>query len=382
MTLKRKNQLPVFLDFFCGSGLVTEALKDCFQATWANDNSSMKAVVYRVNQGDAHFDGRSIEHVEGERLPDAVLSWASFPCQDLSLAGNLNGINASRSGLVWEWLRVMKEMGDRKPRILAMENVAGLVSSHEGRNYRALHEALGELGYQCGAMLLDAVRWVPQSRPRIFVVAVPRGLKAPALMDSKANWLHSDAVIKASQGLKDWVWWKLPSPPPRTASLDDLVEWDAPHDDEVRIRRNLSLIPEKHQSRLLLELANGFRVAPGYRRTRKRQVLELRFDGIAGCLRTPEGGSSRQYLVLKKEGHLVTRLLTIREVARLMGAPEDYKLPATYNDAYWTLGDAVAVPPVRFLASNLLAPLAQLLTPRTDAKIRRATADHSLLAAA
>ena len=97
---------------------------------------------------------------------------------------------------------------------------------------------------------------------------------------------------------------------------------------------------------------------PGYKRTRNgRQVLELRFDGIAGCLRTPEGGSSRQLLVLKRDGVLTTRLLTARETARLMGAPDRYQLPENYNDAYKAMGDAVAVPAVRFLAKNLLLPL-------------------------
>ena len=101
---------------------------------------------------------------------------------------------------------------------------------------------------------------------------------------------------------------------------------------------------------------------PAYKRTRKgRQVLELRFDGIAGCLRTPEGGSSRQILVITENGDIRTRLLTVRETARLMGAPDDYKLPGSYNDGYKAMGDAVAVPVARFLAENLLAPIAARL---------------------
>ena len=93
-------RLP-FLDFFAGSGLVTEALRHEFRAVWANDNSRKKAEVYRVNHGSDHFDGRSVEDVGGDDVPDAVLSWASFPCQDLSLAGNLDGIHGERSGLIW-----------------------------------------------------------------------------------------------------------------------------------------------------------------------------------------------------------------------------------------------------------------------------------------
>ena len=98
---------------------------------------------------------------------------------------------------------------------------------------------------------------------------------------------------------------------------------------------------------------------PAYKRTRNhKQVLEVRFDGIAGCLRTPNGGSSRQNIVIADDGILRTRLLTVREAARLMGAPDSYELPGNYNDGYRAMGDAVAVPVASFLAKELLAPLA------------------------
>jgi hypothetical protein len=71
-------------------------------------------------------------------------------------------------------------------------------------------------------------------------------------------------------------------------------------------------------------------VAPGYKRIRfGRQVLELRFDGVAGCRRTARGGSSRQVLVLRRERSLQTRRLTVREAARRMGAPETYQIPGS-----------------------------------------------------
>jgi DNA (cytosine-5)-methyltransferase 1 len=82
---------------------------------------------------------------------------------------------------------------------------------------------------------------------------------------------------------------------------------------------------------------------------------------MAGCLRTPEGGSSRQLLILARDGALATRLLTVEETARLMGAPTRYKIPGSYNDGYKAMGDAVSVPAVRYLARHLLFPLAQRL---------------------
>ena len=137
---------PTFLDFFCGSGLVTEGFRGVFDPVWSNDNSEMKADVYRINHGRDHFDARSITEVRGQQVPPAHLSWASFPCQDLSLAGNLGGLNGARSGLVWEWLRVMREMGRRRPPILVIENVTGFVSAAGGAHYDEVHRVLNRLG--------------------------------------------------------------------------------------------------------------------------------------------------------------------------------------------------------------------------------------------
>lgn len=353
---------PPFLDFFAGSGLVTEGMSGYFRAVWANDICAKKAAVYQANFGDSHFSLGDIKDARGEDLPNAALGWASFPCQDLSLAGQMSGLHGKRSGLVWEWLRIIDEMGERKPPILVAENVTGLVSAEEGAHYRMLHQALQKRGYRSGALALDAIRWVPQSRPRIFVVCVRDDLDVSAFFDRFPSWAHSSAIIRASMGLDDFVWWKLPKPPMRETLLENLLENEAPSDDETTVKRTLSLVAPPHKARLLLELTNGFRVAPGYKRTRGgQQVLELRFDNVSGCLRTPEGGSSRQTLVLKQpDGRLATRLLTVREAARLMGVRDDYKIPGSYNDGYRAMGDAVAVPVVQHLAQHLLSPIGAL----------------------
>ncbi len=115
-------------EFFAGSGLVAYGLRGLFSPVWANDISEQKAAVYRANFSKKHFVLDDIKNISGAKLPPADLSWASFPCQDLSLAGNMGGINAERSGLVWEWLRVLDEM-PAAPRVLALENVTGLLLS-------------------------------------------------------------------------------------------------------------------------------------------------------------------------------------------------------------------------------------------------------------
>ena len=352
----QKNPIP-FLEFFAGSGLVAYALRPYFKPEWANDICEKKAAVYDANHSSERFHLGSIEDVSGADLPHAAMAWASFPCQDLSLAGLTAGIEGERSGLVWHWLRAMDEMKEMPP-VLVAENVVGLVSAAGGAHYRLLHRALHRRGFKIGAFILDAIDWVPQSRPRVFVVAIKNGVLAPPnLIASEPTWIHSRAIINVAEDLDGWVWWNLPKPAPRKRELSDLIEWNAPCDDEETAERNLRLIPEDHRKKLA---EGNFSVAPGYKRTRKNgQVLELRFDGVAGCLRTPEGGSSRQFLILKRNGKLATRLLTVRETARLMGAPDSFRLPGTYNDGYKAMGDAVAVPVARWLGKRLLAPLAQ-----------------------
>lgn len=340
-------------EFFAGSGLVAYGLKGMFSPVWANDISAQKAAVYEANFGDEHFTLGDIRDVKGAELPFAHLSWASFPCQDLSLAGSIGGIHAPRSGLVWEWLRILDETAE-PPKILALENVTGLLSSNGGNNYRALHAALVERGYDCGAIVLNAAYFVPQSRPRVFVIAVRRGCKIPdELTGTGPCWLHSKAAVELGSSLPGWIWWKTDRPPHRRKWLKDIIREDEPFDKD----RVLELIPERHRKKL-----DGFEsvCVTGYRRTRHgEQQLELRFDGIAGCLRTPEGGSSRQYLVVKKGGEVHARLLTVREAARLMGAPDSFRLPGSYNDGYKAMGDAVAMPVARFLGERFLIRLAE-----------------------
>ncbi len=351
----RDSGRPGFLEFFAGSGLVAKGLESHFKAVWANDICAKKASVYTANHGSNEFHLGSIADVAGESLPKAALSWASFPCQDLSLAGLTAGIHAERSGLVWEWLRIMDEMPVR-PKVLVAENVTGLVSAGGGLHYRALHKALASRGYTVGAVMLDAAHWVPQSRQRVFVIAVESDrLVQSHLLDTGPNWAHPLTLVNAAKGLDDWVWWKLPVPAPRKTSLSDVVEWNAPCDQEPEAERKIRLVSPAHRERLGRADAAAI---PGYTRTRKNgPVLELRFDGVAGCLRTAEGGSSRQVLLIKRDNKIHSRLLTVREAARLMGAPDSYRIPGSYNDGYTAMGDAVAVPVAEYLGKHLLSPL-------------------------
>ena len=158
-----------------------------------------------------------------------------------------------------------------------------------------------------------------------------------------------------------WVWWRLDAPARRNSDLSSLLE-----PDEAMTWRSaaqtldlLAMMEPRHRARVDTAMASGARSAGAvFRRTRKGvQRAEVRFDGLAGCLRTPRGGSSRQMLLIIDEGKVRSRLLTGREGARLMGLPDSYHLPLTTTSALHVVGDGVAVPVVRHLARDVLEPL-------------------------
>jgi len=358
------------LDFFAGSGLVRLGLEPEFETVWANDLSAKKAVVHHANFGGDAFILSDIQEVQGHRLPGADLAWASFPCQDLSLAGNLSGMKAgTRSGLFWEWMRVLDEISEsrRSPRVLVAENVVGFLVANGGADFQTAYRALRERGYLAGAVVLDARLFVPQSRPRAFLVAVKEGTDLRGLVQGgPSEPFHTPAVVRAAAAAdSEWLWWSLPIPNRRVPKFSDICEQSAPS-EEVPLGEFERMLSSVNREKLRAAIQVGrLHCGTGYKRTRpvgdgsRRTVLELRFDGVAGCLRTPEGGSSRQVVVLVEKGRIRTRLLTVRECARLMGAPDSFQVPGSYNDGYRAMGDAVAVPVTRWLAQHLLSPVAQ-----------------------
>ena len=106
-------------------------------------------------------------------------------------------------------------------------------------------------------------------------------------------------------------------------------------------------------------MIHGSRTSYGtvFRRIRNgKSMAELRTDGVAGCLRTPRGGSGRQILVAAGKGRFAVRLLTPRECARLMGA-DKFVIKASLNQALFGFGDAVCVPVIEWIARNYLNPV-------------------------
>ena len=357
-------------EFFAGGGLAGIGLADAgFRTLFANDIDAAKARAFRANHPDSPLQEGDIWDLTQDDLPGKPdLCWASSPCQDVSLAGARGGLEARRSGAFWGFWRLMQGLADqnRAPRVVVIENVVGLLTSAEGRDFAAVCSALVEGGYRVGALDMDAALWLPQSRPRLFIVGL---LNNDGPEASGPGPFHSSRLIAAHERLPEpvkahWAWWSLPKPPRRNQDLAALLEPDASVDwfDAQQTATLLALASPLHRTRLEAALQSGERrVAAAFRRVRtehgiKVQRLEVRLDGLAGCLRTPSGGSSRQYVLVCDGGEIRARRLTGRETARLMGLPDTYRLPASESAALKLMGDAVAVPVVRALAEGLLAP--------------------------
>lgn len=366
------RQAPfTFYEFFAGGGMARIGLGPKWRCLFANDIDPGKAQSYVANFGGDHFRLGDVWDLDVRDLPGrADLAWASSPCQDLSLAGARQGLQGSRSSAFWGFWRLVEQLDDegRAPRAIGVENVLGLLTSHGGADFTALCAALASRGYAVGALEIDAALFLPQSRPRLFVLAVRD--PPDALQDTGPGALHSAAVRKAFDRLPDelkgrWIWWQVSAPPRRNAILadvlgpDEAAEWLSPR----KTQRLISLMGEVHRRKLDEALASdGRQVGAAFRRTRTEhgrrvQRAEARFDGLAGCLRTPAGGSSRQFVLVVQGGEVRARLLDGREAARLMGLPEDYRLPPSATAALHLTGDGVACPVVRRLAEHILEPL-------------------------
>lgn len=372
-----------FYEFFAGGGMARAGLANGWRCLFANDFNEMKSRTYIANWGEDHFVLGDVGKVETSQLPDrADLTWASFPCQDLSLAGNYRGLGEAssevmtRSGTFWRFWNLMTQLRNegRAPRLIVLENVSGAITSRVGRDFEAICNALSGAGYRYGAVVIDAKHFVPQSRPRLFFVAVAEDVPVPtSLKHSAPDDLWHPAALRAAQARlcgkakAQWVWWSIAKPPARNIGFADIIEEKPTHcrwHSEAETRRLLGLMNPLHLAKIDQARASGERHVGGvYKRTRpdengiKRQRAEIRFDDISGCLRTPAGGSSRQAIVVVEGQSIRSRLLSPREAARLMGLDDEYVLPDRYNDAYHVAGDGVCVPVVRYIGAQLLEPI-------------------------
>lgn len=372
----KELRMHSFYEFFAGGGMARAGLGDSWNCTFANDFDYKKGATYETNWGSEALKIGDVRSITIDLLPDhADLAWGSFPCQDLSLAGGGAGLKGERSGTFFPFWKIMEGLmrDGRAPRLIVLENVLGTLTSHDGADFKAICRAFSESKYRYGALIINAALFLPQSRPRLFVIGVHESIEIPSSLISEepSDVFHPRSLLQAVSNLPDeafqsYVWWKMPKPPQHKMTFADIiekvptgVEWHT----ETETERLLNMMSPTNLEKVRKAVISKKRIVGGiYRRTRrdengiKVQRAEVRFD-VAGCLRTPAGGSSRQIVIVVDKGRVRTRLISARETARLMGLSDTYKLPKNYNEAYHLTGDGVAVPVVRYLAQEILEPL-------------------------
>jgi DNA (cytosine-5)-methyltransferase 1 len=380
---------PTFYEFFAGGGMARDGLGSEWQCVFSNDFDFKKGAAYQSNwdkDGQTVLKVGDIRKVETSELPGtADLAWASFPCQDLSLAGGGAGLRGERSGTFypfWDIVKLLIAEG-RAPRIVALENVTGTLTSHGGKDFEAICQTFADNGYRYGALVIDAALFVPHSRPRLFVIGVRDDVEVDEAMVAPGpiEPFHTRGLQAAYDRVNDeaktkWLWWNMPTPPHRNTVFADLIE-DKPDSVQwhtaAETTKLLGQMSPINLAKVEAAKRAGRRmVGAVYKRTRvedgvKHQRAEIRFDDLAGCLRTPSGGSSRQVIVVVDGNRIRSRLISSRETARLMGLDEEYVLPKNYNEAYHLTGDGVAVPVVRHLAQHVIEPLLRKLKAKDAA---------------
>lgn len=358
-----------FAEFFAGIGLVRMGLEhQGWSIAFANDISEQKYAMYQghFKNSNTYFLPGDVHAISARCVPHVTLATASFPCNDLSLAGSRKGLEGKHSSAVWGFIRILSQMAEHKPPLILLENVPGFLTSNNGEDFRQVLLSLNELGYSVDAFILDAAHFVPQSRQRLFVVGHLEPLFS--LSDLKASLWMSDTRPKMLVHFMlehpeiRWRLRSLPSQPDNVSTLASVLE-DLPESapewwSHKRASYLLTQMSSRHQ-----EIANQMIVREQwtygtvFRRMRNgKSTAELRTDGIAGCLRTPRGGSAKQILFKAGYGKYFARLLTSREAARLMGA-DDYQITVSSDQALFGFGDAVCVPVIEWIACNYLNPI-------------------------
>ncbi|BAZ14311.1 C-5 cytosine-specific DNA-methylase [Calothrix sp. NIES-4071] len=372
------TQNLLFAEFFAGIGLVRKGLEQegSWQCAFANDIDKFKADIYTRNFGKDDFLLDDIANIYANSIPDVTLVTASFPCQDLSLAGNRKGLTGNRSGTFFELIRIINELKTEKrlPSAVLLENVTGLLNSNNGKDIREVILSLNQLGYSCDVLVVNAAYFVPQSRPRVFIIGLNTSMSESLTNTGLKNISSNNTIyfqhpcrpssvqkIVAANPDLSWNFLDIPPLPIRKTDLADIIEINENQKwfNNVELARELSYIRDNSKNRLDKASSDAQTTGKtiyltGYRRMRKGLIcLETRNDSIAGCLRTASGGSSRQILIVVSPLAIKMRYMTAREYARLQGVEDSFWIPQNENLGRFAFGDAVAVPVITWIGREI-----------------------------
>lgn len=300
-----------FVDLFCGIGGFHQAAKNVsrssgapLEAVFASDINPACQLAYETNYqlrpaGD-------ITHVPASSIPDHELLFAGFPCQPFSIIGERKGFEDTRGTLFFEIARILEE---KRPQAFILENVKMLAGHQQGQTLRRILETLESLGYHVQHEVLNALHFgLPQKRERLFIVGTRE--EAPFAFPTGK---------KPMRPLKDIL--ENQTDPRYTAS------------QHIQNRRRAQQEPDAEPT-IWHENKSGHISKYPY----------------SCALRA---GASYNYLLVNGE-----RRLTEREMLRLQGFPDSFKITASYTVLRHQAGNSVPVPVVEAVLENLLKALA------------------------
>jgi DNA (cytosine-5)-methyltransferase 1 len=291
-----------FIDLFAGIGGFHQASNaHNGECVFASEIDAQASLAYEANYGIKPYG--DITKVDTQDIPDHDLLCAGFPCQPFSIIGNKNGFDDIRGTLFFEIANILKA---KKPPMVVLENVKQLATHDKKRTLKKIIETLEELGYKTEWEILNALNYgLPQKRERILIVG---------FLDHSVNFIWPEKIKKYK---------------PLSKILESDVEDKHYASDRIYKKRQ-----DKHTSLH----------SPGiWHENKSGNVSSYPFSCAL------RAGASYNYLLVDGE-----RRLTPREMLRLQGFPDKFKIVCSDTQTRKQAGNAVPVPMITAVIKEVI----------------------------
>lgn len=298
-----------FIDLFAGIGGIRLGFESAGgHCVFSSEFDENACKTYEANFGE-HPSG-DITKIDAKDIPDFDILLGGFPCQAFSIIGKKEGFENETCGtLFFEIERILKE---KKPKAFMLENVRNLTAHDKGNTFKVIRTHLEALGYNVYAKVLNALDYgVPQKRERIIIV-----------------------------GFLDNILFSFPEPVPvsERKTLKDILETDV--DEKYYVK-------DRIRDSRLMRLKD-----PNYPKpyiSHENMAGSITPHPYSSCLRA---GASANYILINDE-----RRPTEREMLRIQGFPEDFKIVLSYGHIKHQTGNSVAVPVIKAVANQMIKAL-------------------------
>lgn len=310
-------------------------------------------IIYAKHWEEPEFG--DVTKVDAKEIPDHDILCGGFPCQAFSVAGKRLGFEDTRGTLFFEIGRIARE---KRPRLLFLENVKGLLFHDRGKTFATILATLDELGYDAEWQVLNSKYFVPQNRERVFIIGHLRGEPTRKIFPIGASCKEYDGTLEKAQAKKTWV------RSPLSRSLDANYAKGAGS-------RTMILHSDSETQTYRIYNPEGISPTIDTRQNHSLRVILLAED----CTKTPSGRSRMTDHIYDSTGLHPTldcktikvkftdkdkiRQLTPLECERLQGFPDGWTEGISDTQRYKCLGNAVTVPVIEYIARAIKEQLTE-----------------------